>query len=213
VLEQEYKDWLTHEGFQPSTIATAVASTRNAEKRWANSGAGREPGEDPALKPYKSLLKRYSRFLHSIPFPRWAEWERFVVDNYEATLPTKPRGASTKPALTAKQWQALVATVRAREEPADEVLCLMLSHISELEPRAILKMELKAFDPAFSETLAPMKKKRIRFLWSYISSTPYGALARVQRQLKKRTEELGFEADFFSLAKTPARVRETARAA
>lgn len=208
MLEQQYKDWLTHEGFQPSTIATAVASTRNAEKKWASTGSDLD-----SLKQYKALLKRYSRFLHSIPFPRWSAWECFVVDNYEAALPTKPRGASTKPALTAKQWQQLVASLRAHEEPADAVLCLMLSHIPQFEPRAILKMELKAFDPAFSEALAPMKKKRIRFLWSYISSTPYGALARVQRQLKKRTEELGFEADFFSLAKTPAEVRETARAA
>jgi hypothetical protein len=58
-----------------------------------------------------------------------------------------------------------------------------------------------------------MRKKKVRHLWSYISATPYGAFVRVQRQLKKHTEALGFEADFFSLAKTPPEVRATARAA
>ena len=213
MLEQEYKEWMVSENYQPTTIATTLASTRKAEERWRGFPGELSPLTLNALHEYKSLLKRYSRFLHSVPFPRWSEWERFVVDNYEATLPQRQRGPTTKPALTETQWRALVASVCAREEPADAVLCIILSHLPELEPRTSLRMEIRAFSPEFAAALEPMKKKRIRFLWSFISSTPVGAYARVKRQLLKRTEELGFEADFFSLAKTPAEVRATARAA
>lgn len=211
MLEQEYRDWMLGEGYQGSTIATSIASTRNAEKRWSTLASELGPLQLNALASYKSLLKRYSRFLHSIPFHRWSAWERFVVDHYEAILPQKQRGPTTKPELTAKQWKMLAASVCAREEPADEVLCLILSHLPEIEPRALLKKEVRDFDPAFAEALAPFKKKRIRYVWSYISSTPDGAFAKVKRQLVRRTEELGFEADFFSLAKTPAAVRAAAR--
>jgi hypothetical protein len=216
MLEDEYKRWLEKEGYQPTTIATSIASTRSAEKKW--SGMAKELGTLGPLTPraltfYTSLLKRYSRFLHSIPFPRWSAWERFVVDNFEAATPQKPRGASAKPELTQKQWQSLVASVGALEEPADGVLCLILGHLPELEPRAILKMEVRSFAPTFSTALALIKKKRVRFLWSYISATPVGAYAKVKRQLLKRTEELGFEADFFSLARAAAEARAKAKVA
>jgi hypothetical protein len=206
MLEDEYKRWLENEGYQATTIATSLASTRSAEKKWLGMATELGALTPNALLQYNTLLKRYSRFLHSIPFPRWSAWERFVVDNYEAALP-RPSGGSTKPELTQQQWRSLVASVSSFDEPVDGVLYLILNHLPELEPRAILRMEVRAFSPAFSAALEPMKKKRVRFLWSYISSTPIGAFAKVRRQLLKRTTELGFETDFFLLARAAAEAR------
>jgi hypothetical protein len=214
MLEESYKKWLEREGYQPGTIATSIASTRSAEKKWHETlnvtSGGTGPVEtllvDNTLRPYRSMLKRYSRFLHNVPFPRWQKFDQFVANNFEAAKP-QLHGNLTKEPLDVRQWQKLLALLQAREDATDEVLLVILEHLPAFEPRAILEMQVKSFDPIFDDLLAPMKKARSKYLWSHISTTPYGAFARVQRRLKKHAETLGFEIDFRALAKTPPEAR------
>ncbi len=211
MLEKEYKAWLDSEGYQPGTAHNAILSTLVAEEIWVDA---RARGEIPVSRfsTYKPLLKRYSRFLHSIPFPRWSEFERFVVDNFEATRPSAVTGPSTKPPLTPAQWQALVSSVCSGEEPADTALCIILS-IPELSPVAVLELPWRSFDPAFAERIKPLRKKYRTLGESVSSSGGNSAYKRVQRQLYKHAELLGFEVDFHSIARTPEEVRDTARVA
>lgn len=216
MLEESYKNWLEREGYQPRTLATSIASTRSAERAWEKAskisltqGAADSIDSmliDSAIAPYRSLLKRYSRFLHSVPFPRWGVFERFVVDNFEAAKP-QLHGNLTKSPLTSTQWRNLIALLSDGEEPADDVLLIIMAHLPELEPRKILAMTVKSFDPQLEALFARVKKARVRHLWEFVSPTPYGAFARVQRRLKKHAEALGAEIDFHAIAKTPAEVR------
>lgn len=203
MLEKEYRQWLTREGYQPNSVATSLSSTRSAEKIWSESLLA---VRDMLLEPRKSVLKRYSRFLHTIPFPRWHDFERFVVDNYEAARP-QLHGRLTKPPLTASQWQEFISWLSLSEEPENQVLLVLLRLLPEFEPQQALQTPLKDFSPALATLLAPMREAKARHLWDYFSTTPYGALARLQRRLRAASEELGFQLDFLAIAKTPPEVR------
>lgn len=215
MLEDSYKKWLEREGYQPRTIATSIASTRSAERKWneaadfvlAKPGSVESMLAENAIAPYRSLLKRYSRFLHSVPFPRWGAFEKFVVDNFEAAKP-QLHGNLTKVPLNEAQWRRLIAILNESEDPADDVLLVIAAHLPELEPREILRTPIKNFDPRLEAMFSRIRKARIRYLWEFVSSTPYGAFARVQRRLKKHAEMLGFEIDFHAIAKTPVEVRQ-----
>lgn len=202
--EEVFKKWLEREGYQPTTINTTLSALHVVEQRWAKEG------RLELTATQKPLLKRYSRFLHSVPCHEWQPFDQLVADGVEAAVPGAIRGSSIKNPLTRAQWRALFARVSDSAERVDKALVFILS-VPTLEPSAILRLSFeqlaKHLTPALRERLRPLPRKSYASLGDYISESERGAYVRVHRRLQKLGAELGFEVDFRSIARTPASVR------
>lgn len=205
-----FKKWLAREGYQTTTINTTLASLRVIEQTWEEKG-------HLSLKPFqKSLLKRYSRFLHSVPPNKWSLFDRCVADAVEASRPGGTRGPSTKPPLSPAQWQMLFARLSSSEDIVDKVL-LFAACVPTLEPAALLRTPFEALTKHLTTPLRD-RLRRLQAkeaaagracLGECISATPRGAYVCAHRRLQKLGLELGFELDFHCLARTSAAVRAT----
>ena len=203
MLEVEYRRWLSKEGYQATTVYNSLSSTRVAEKQWQSLQTAELQGlSETAFASYTTVLKRYSRFLHSIPFPRWSPFERFVVDSFDAAIPPTALGSTRKPSLTQEQWARLVVAVSAGTDPVDRALSSILS--MGLEPREALATPLRLLR-GYADVLEEKRKKNLT-LGEYVSAGE-GSYRRVQRQLYKYAEELGFSVDFRSIMRTLKEIR------
>jgi hypothetical protein len=193
-----YQDWLTEQGYQPSTIEATLRHLKNAV------GTGEWESRRAHLRRYLLFVKKTRRNPLGKDFAH-----KLKQAGYEPASEIAKQGKTAKQVLTTRQWRALRA--RLREKSANYEAKLLAAYMESpyrigdfLNLRIIDMGEGDTDKPALKwlEGVRAQSRKKKMFVYEVLCDTERCAYYRLRKKLRKVTEDMGLDVDLDTLYKS-----------